>query len=472
MKRNSGTRWLVGAATALALSLVACGGGGGIDGTGGGGGGGGGGGIDGTGMAFGTITGFGSVFVNGIEFSTGNSTIKLDDNSVSQGDLRVGMVVRVDGSIDNRTAATITVDDAVKGRVENVVDANRIVVMGQTVLIDNQTQRANNVVPAINDYVEVHGLPSADGTITAGFIERKTTLPTPPFVVKGFVKNHDATARTFVVGTLSVNYSAATTNDMPAGSWNGLVIDAKGSTCAGSPVCGTLTASKVERGGAVIANIAKAEVEGFVVSGTSASFVLGSQQVLTSASTVFEGGLPEDVVPGVKLEAEGPVSNGVLNAVKISLRDNLRFEADVASVDGAAGTLTLAGLPGVTVRTSSLTEFKNIGALAGLAAPNHLRIKARPGAGGSVLALEVELRSTSGDSRVILQGPVTSAAGNTLTILGVGVDLSGVSQFRNLDDTPLTRAAFLAAASAGTLVKVRGDLSGAGVAWSEAELED
>lgn len=469
MKRTSCTHWLITAAAALALA--ACGGGGsdsggGIDGTGGGG-------IDGTGMAFGTITGFGSVFVNGIEFSTGSSTsIKLDDNSVSQGDLRVGMVVRVDGSIDNRTAATITVDDAVKGRVENVLDANRIVVMGQTVLIDNQTQRANNVVPAINDYVEVHGLPSADGTITAGFIERKTTLPTPPFVVKGFVKNHDTTARTFVVGTLNVNYSAATSNDMPAGLWNGLVIDAKGSACAGSPVCGTLTASKVERGGAVIANIAKAEVEGFVVSGTAASFILGSQQVVTSASTVFEGGLPEDVVPGVKLEAEGPISNGVLNAVKVSLRDNLRFEADVASVNSAAGTLTLAGLPGIAVQTSSLTEFKDVASLAGLAAPNHLRIKARPGAGGSVLALEVELRSTSSDSRVILQGPVASAAGNTLTILGIGVDLGSVSQFRDLNDAPLTRAAFLAAAPVGTLVKVRGDRSGGGVAWSEAELED
>jgi hypothetical protein len=156
-------------ALAATMALAACGGGGGggIDGTGGGGGG-----SNGTDMAYGTITGFGSVWVNGVEYSTDGSTIKLDDNNVGQDDLRVGMVVRIDGSIANRTAATVTVDDAVKGRVESVLNANQIVVMGQTVLLDNQTQRANGVVPAVDDYVEVHGLASGDGQITAGYIER------------------------------------------------------------------------------------------------------------------------------------------------------------------------------------------------------------------------------------------------------------------------------------------------------------
>lgn len=461
--------WKYGlAATAAALALAACGGGGssagGIDGTGGGG-------IDGTGIAYGTITGFGSVFVNGIEFSTSGTTIKLnsdDSTSATQGDLRVGMVVRVDGSIDNRTAATITVDDAVKGRVESLLDANRIVVMGQTVLIDNQTQRANNVVPAVGDYLEVHGLPSAAGTITASYIERKTTLPTPPYAVKGIVGSHDTGAQTFTVGNLTVSYGNALTSDMPAGSWAGLVVDVKGTACAGNPVCGTLTASKVERGGAPVESRQKAEIEGFVVSGTSASFVLGAQQVVTTGSTVYEGGTADEVIPGAKIEVEGPISGGVLTATKVSFRDNLRFEADVLSVSGS--TLTLAGLPGITVTVNSLTEFKS-GSLGTLSAGNHLRIKARPGTGGSVLAMEIEPRSN--DMRVILQGQVASIAANTVTILGVPVNLgAGGIEFRDLSDNVLTRDQFLAAAPVGTLIKVRGTLVGASVAWDRAELED
>src|SRR5262245_66428647 len=77
-------------------------------------GGGGGGGIGGTGasspdVSVGTITAFGSVWVNGVEFSSNGTVIKRDDNSVTQGELRVGMVARVDGSISAKTASTIVV---------------------------------------------------------------------------------------------------------------------------------------------------------------------------------------------------------------------------------------------------------------------------------------------------------------------------------------------------------------------------
>ena len=48
----------------------------------------------------GTITGFGSVFVNGIEFETGSSSFDVDDNpSSSEDDLAIGMVVTVVGGV-------------------------------------------------------------------------------------------------------------------------------------------------------------------------------------------------------------------------------------------------------------------------------------------------------------------------------------------------------------------------------------
>lgn len=464
--RSTLRNWLT--AITAAVALGACGGGGGgggIDGTGGGG-------IDGTGVAYGTITAFGSVWVNGVRYNTDNASFRRDDSSVTQADLRVGMVVRLDGSVTNATAATVTVDDAVKGRVESVLDANRLVVMGQTVLIDNNTVRENSVVPVVGDYLEVHGLPTGDGVITAGYIERKTVLATPPFVVKGLVRSHDTTARTFTVGTLTVNYSGAGTDigDMPAGSWNNLLVDVKGTACAGNPVCGTLTASKVEPAGARVTTATQAEVEGFVISGTSASFMLGAQQVVTTGSTVYEGGVAADVLPGVKLEAEGTIANGVLTATKVSFRDNLRFEGDLATVNLAQGTVTLQGLPGITIAVNTLTDINGQPSLASFSVGDHVRVKARPGAGGSILALELDDRSA--DTRIELQGPVSVVNGSSITILGIAVDMAGVSQFRDLSDAAITRAAFLAAATPGTLVKLRGDRSGATVTWSEAGLED
>lgn len=462
-------RMLLAGATAVLLTL-ACGGGGdgGIDGTG----------ATNNSMSYGTITAFGSVWVNGVRFDTSGATFKLDDNSVTQNELRIGMVVRVDGSIDDRRAASVTVDDALKGRVEQVLDASRMRVMGQTVQIDNTTRFDNGVVPVAGDYVEVYGLVTGDGTIGASFIEKKATLATPPFAVKGLVKNHNPAASTFQVGTLSVNYAGAITGDMPAGSWNGLAVDAKGSACAGNPVCATLTATKVEPAGARVADIAKAEVEGFVTSLTAGGFVLAGQTVAVNSGTVYVGGLASEVVVGAKLEVQGPIAGGVLTATKVAFKDNVRFEADVASLNAAGGTLTLAGLPGITVQVNSLTQLKNIAGLAALAPGNHLRIKARPGPGGSVLAIELERRSVSSDTRVILEGPVSAVSGtSTLTILGVVVNTAGVaeSEFKNLADVAIGRAAFFTAlaGSTSTAVKARGTLgAGGAVAWDQMELED
>ena len=459
-------------ATAATLLLSACGGGGSDAGPPAGGGGG----ASATAVSYGTITQFGSVWVNGIEFSTGNASFRIDDNPGVESDLRVGMVVRVDGSITGKTASTVTVDDAIKGRVEQVLDANRMVVMGQTVQVDNQTRFGNGVVPVLGDYVEVHGQAVSDGTVAAGFVEKKNTLAVPPFAVKGFVKNHNAATQTFAVGNLLVNYAGAVVNDMPGGSWNGQLTEVKGSTCAGNPVCGTLTASKVEPSGLRIAAIAQAEVEGFVTSLSANGFVVGNQTVVTTASTVFAGGLLTDIAVGTKVEVEGAISAGVLTAVKVSLRDNVRLEADVATVNAAGGSLTLAGLPGVTVTVNSLTEFKGgLTSLAALSSPNHLRIRGRLGVGNTVIATELERRSTSSDVRVILQAPVSAISGtSSVTLLGVVANTASVAdnEFKDVSDTPIGRAAFYAAIKVGSLVKARADLGGTGLVWNQVEIED
>ncbi len=59
-----------------------------------------GGGISGTGRFSGTITGFGSVFVNGVEIETTGAQISIDDISSVESDLKVGMKVQIE-AFDN-----------------------------------------------------------------------------------------------------------------------------------------------------------------------------------------------------------------------------------------------------------------------------------------------------------------------------------------------------------------------------------
>jgi len=423
--------------------------------------------------SFGTITAFGSVFVNGVEFSTSGATIVLDDNPATESNLRVGMVVTVSGprSGSSGSATRIEVDDAVKGFVEAKLDANHWTVMGQTVLVDDQTRFENNVQPGVGDFAEVHGLVVASGTISGSFIEKKNA-PFPPFEVKGLVKNHNDAAKTFDIGALTVNYNSATIRDMPnpaGNAWNGLLVEAKGNTCATTPVCGTLTANKVEPNGPQMRDADEFEIEGFVTSLTSTSdFVVGNQRVVTTGSTRFEGGVAADIVIGVKLEVEGVLSGGILTASKVEFRESVRLEGDVANL--GAGSFGLNGLPGIVVTANGLTEFQGgISGLSGLANGNHVRVRGRLGSGTTVIASEIEKRSA--DPRVELQGPIQSITGASpnqiVTILGVAVDTTGVV-FEDVN-----RAAFFAQAVVGTLVKARGTLGGGGgVTWSEMELED
>ena len=67
-----------------------------------------GGGIDRSGNSVGTIDGFGSVIVNGVEWETDGSTVFTveDDDSNSQDDLDVGDVVVIRGTIDDSTPPT------------------------------------------------------------------------------------------------------------------------------------------------------------------------------------------------------------------------------------------------------------------------------------------------------------------------------------------------------------------------------
>ncbi len=460
--------WLHGA---FALVLAACGGGGdgGIGGTGGT--------QPGTDVSIGTITAKGSVWINGVRFDDSSATITIDDNPKGDADLKVGMIARVNGSISGGTATTVRVTSAAKGYVESV-GAGSMVVMGQTVITDASTIFSNGAVAA-GQYVEVHGQVVSDGTIQASFVERKNALADPPFVVKGLVKGHTAGGTTFQVGALNVTLAGgAITNDMPGGSWNGILAEVKGSVCAGNPpatnVCGTLTASKVEPEGPR-GDVAKIEVEAFVTALTSTSdFTVGSQRVVTTGSTVFIGGLQSEIVTGLKLEVEGTLAGGILTASKVSFRENIRFEANVFSKSGT--TFTLAGLSGITIETNALTEYKNVANLAALPVNSNVRVRGRPALNGGVIATELEFRNSNPDTDVRFQAVVSSAANPTLTMLGVTVNTANISDnnFLGFNDNVIGRAAFFNAVGSGNkLVKVRGTLQGATVNWNrEAEFEE
>src|SRR5262245_57771045 len=109
---SSFTAALAVGATAL---LVACGGGGGDTGS-----------TDTTPEAVhqGTIDGFGSVIVNGVRFDDSRARFQLDDDSVAESALKLGMRAEVRGSVSGDgtrgTASSVSVDTSVRGAITSV----------------------------------------------------------------------------------------------------------------------------------------------------------------------------------------------------------------------------------------------------------------------------------------------------------------------------------------------------------------
>ena len=477
-----GAVWLIG----LLSGCGSGGGGGATTGTAGG-----------SSAASGTITDFGSLYVNGKKFETNDVEVNHDGESercsispTNHCGLKKGMTVNVSGSFNgsSRSASTITQEDTVEGPItsKDQVDANNgaLAVLGQTVIVDSTTRFDSGIsLTALNnnDVIEVSGFVKSDGTIVASFIERKAGVGvcSPVCEVKGTINSHDAVLATFQIGGLTVTYDTSTIiGDMPTPvgrSWNGRFVEGKGANFSVNAGVPTLLAAKVEPENDGVGNngMDEFEVEGFVTqagtpNGNIIEFTIGTTQVRTTANTEFRGGTVDEIVVGAKMSAEGRFDGTTLIAKHVKFHAAVKLEGNIDSING--NTFTIDGLPGVTVTVNSQTEGGNaLNSLLG----SHVRVRGRLGNSNSVIATRLEQRGPA-DSDVDLQGPVQTVADQVLTILGVVVDTSTISNnnFVGLNDQIIGRAAFFNVVKEGTLVKVKGRLDVGTVTWRETELED
>lgn len=350
------------------------------------GGGGGGSSATGTSTYSGTITGFGSVFVNGIEFETQSSTISIDDASGLEDDLKVGMQVTVVGSVDpggtTGTATAITFRDELEGIViSNSIPAGQktgdMNIMGQTVSVSTSTIIEGVATPdlIIQDMiVEVSGHSSGMGFIQATRIEVKasdlaTYLATHPegIEVKGVIANHDQNTNKFDLGGITVDYSAAILDDMPTGNFDTLYVEVKSTTGIDSGT-GELIASKVELEshgdmGHEGDDNEEMEIKGLVTTAIDGnSFAVDGQVIIVNDNTEYEDISRSGLVVDVMVKVEGYYLNGEFTAEEIEVEHESSNEVSgiVSTIDATAtntGSVTLQN--GTVILITSATIMKD-----------------------------------------------------------------------------------------------------------------
>ena len=390
-----------------------------------------------TNVSQGQIEGFGSVFVNGVEWETDSVEIEIEGSpGFSESDLQIGMLVKVEGNLDasgtSGTATTINFDDNLEGPISSITPSSTgsvktLLVMGQTVIVENGVTFFDDTPPysfaamAVGDVVEVSGSTNFDGSIQATFIEKKADdlaafLATDDLEIQGVVAGLGGNI--FQINALTIDFTGVTPRNGTLA--NGVLVEVKGNALAGN----TLTATDVEikPAGLGVDDIDEAQVEGFVTNlSTSAQTFEVNGQLVDYATAEFIGGPETDLLNGTKVKAEGPIVSGALQAEKVKFKDNIEFEANATTVNAGIGTLTLEDLAEITVVVDdALTEFEPAGStLSNIVIGDEVKIRAREGSGGTIVAIELEILGQPSD-RAIIQGPVESFVQlDDVTILGL-----------------------------------------------------
>ncbi len=434
-------------------------------------------------VAKGTLTGFGSVIVNGVRYDTASTTFRVDDNPGVESDLKIGQVITVEGTLDDDgttgDADSVSFDDNVEGPVQSLnVAGNTMVVLGQTVIVDGNTVFDDNINPAsldglmIGDIVEVSGLVRADGSIGATRIEAKPAGG--EFEVVGIVSNLNAGNMTFQINDLVVDYSAAQLDDFPSGApETGDLVEAKGSTLVGSE----LSATRVEFKGDDIPGEDgdDVELEGFIGRFVDSSdFDVEGRPVTTNGQTTYEGGTVNDLALNVKVEVEGQLNGEVIEADKIEFKQssNIRVEALVQDVQANQSTLTVLGITVNVTDTTQLEDKSNLDveplSLADINVDDFVAVRGFV-ENGELTATRVERDEDTGE--VSVRAVAENVAQPELNLFGVTVRTGAGTQFEDLDDSPLTADQFFGQAE-GRLVDAKGTLNGAVLEAEEVSLED
>ena len=286
----------------------------------------------------GTVTGFGSVIVDGKRIDDKNVGAGKEkaDGTITAAELKIGQHVEVehDGSL---VATKIRVSAEVEGSVTAVdLVAKTLTVLGQSVAINTDAAlgpvtvfgapyaKLDDVKAA--DAVEIHGLIKTDAagkmSLQATRIEKKDVDVADR--VNGVIFDLSATAHTFKIGSLLVDYSSATL--LPAGA-----VLANGSEVTVAIPVGTVEKGVAVKASAIKVKDRKAESQGKEVElGGAVSAFDTAKKILTvngvkvdvSAITFNQPGKTlADLKPGAYIVVKGTYSaDGILKGATVVVR--------------------------------------------------------------------------------------------------------------------------------------------------------
>ena len=442
---------------------------------------------DGTGaapdtQATGVVTGFGSVVVDGVHYDLSGADISTDGTSGrSQGDLRVGMVVTVSGTLaadgNSGTAAKVVYESLLRGALDETPGTSALRVLGQRITVDSTTvfEGVDTLADLRQlDALEVSGFTDPAGGFRATWVRKESTAS--PSQLTGFISG--VNGNMVQLAGLNVNIANATLEGVSA---NGLAVGQRVRVLLQAPpAAGAAVATRLlllDAG--LLGALRRQALHGLVNqwNPTALTLLLDRQNVRLSASTVFQEGTLADIGNGARIAVSGTRGNdGVLAAERVLV---FRPAVDgyvrgrVTNIDRAAQTFAVLVAPAVQVAPSVQVQLQARTVLSDRSLANGLSL-ANLTTGNEVLVLGW-VTGTRIDAGLVQRLPAITpgvgvggpASGFTLVngtlslqLLGVAVTATNNAQYFDAQGAVQTQAQFFASLSAGAVVRADGGLIG------------
>lgn len=493
---NQKTLYRAIAIVLAAGSLAACGGGGGGD----------------TGnttplstTTVGTLTGFGSIYVNGVRFDTSRATYEVDGSEAfDDSALGVGMKVKVKGTKDpdgmTGTADSVYYDDDLDGPIADLTDIDTdtntrsFTVFGQLVIV--------NAKRTVFDDVRFDTLANGQVVEISGYYEGKELIATRVELeddddddqeVKGVIATIgvDGFELRLPSGTLvPVITNNETSYDVDTGLRDGLYVEVEGRWNGSA-----LVAEEIDDADDLLDDDDDdVELKGPLTGdgesdGESGWSVKGIPVILTSATEYEPSRLRDNLLAGMMVEVEGYMQDGALIAEEIEgyEDDDIEIEAPVLSVSYDAlnpksGKVTLQLPPNgqtLEVITNSATLFKDDSdwdlyddgsfSLDELASSGEfVEIEAYL-AGEDLIATTISREDEISDTAV--EGPVQAFEANEwITVLGITWTLGPETEYE-VDDGDSNAETFWNTIRVGMEIEIEDEAPANGIA-DKLELDD
>lgn len=419
----------------------------------------------------GVITGFGSVFINGVEYETNAATVSTDDNpGANETDLQVGMIVTLSGEVneDGTTgnANSIHYDEQLKGPLKSVdLIAKTLSVLGQAVVFDGETSLEGVVIADLSpgDFLEISGFFNAQGALHATRIEKETDVA--KLKAQGKVEMLDTTNKIFVLHNLTIDYSSATfDNFAEIDLVEGQEVRVKGLSSALSNDVFLVDEIKLKNIDEQHESGENTQVEGFITGFESASsFAVNNTHIITDDSTEYKYGSVDSLLLNVQVKIKGEYNaTGDLLATKIHIqqRSNLSIEGVIDAINLDLNTVTVLGVE-FTLNDQTKLEDESDNAvrffdLADLFVGDSVEMKGFIDKDGNNVATKMERENNEENNEIELKGAVSNIANFSFDILGVTVNTTDSTLFEDANGDNVPQVTFFGQLQNDILLEVKG----------------